>query len=257
MAHFRHRWLAGLLIVLALTVPASLLHAQNASPPAAAPAFTPAQRAEIIEIVRAAMKADPSILRDAVTALQADEARAESAAASAAIAQSGPELARAPGDPVAGNPNGDVTMVEFYDLHCPYCRSMAPVVAKLLSADPKLRLVYKDIPILGPGSILGARAVLAAERQGGYLRLHDAVMAGPAQITEDTLHQEADAAGLDWTRLRHDMDDPAIQARIDANLALAHKLGIQGTPVYVVGEKMLPGAVPLDQLQAAVAAARG
>lgn len=219
--------------------------------------FTPAQRAEIVAVVRAAMKADPSILRDAVAALQADEARAQNAAASAAIAQAGAALARSPGDPVAGNPDGDVTVVEFYDLHCPYCRRMVPVVSKLLADDPKLRLVYKDIPILGPGSTLGARAVLAAEKQGGYLRLHDAVMAGPSQITEETLHAAADAAGLDWPRLRHDMDDPSVQQRIDANLALAHKLGIEGTPVYVVGQKMLPGAVALDQLQAAVAAARG
>ncbi len=203
------------------------------------------------------MKADPSILRDAVAALQADDARAQNAAASAAIAQAGPALAHAPGDPVAGNPDGDVTVVEFYDLHCPYCRKMAPVVSKLLAQDPKLRLVYKDIPILGPGSMLGARAVLAAESQGGYFRLHDAVMAGPSQITEDTLHAAAVAAGLDWPRLRHDMDDPSIQQRIDANLALAHKLGIEGTPVYVVGQKMLPGAVPIEQLQAAVAAAHG
>lgn len=251
------RLLACLLAVLGLAVPAAIPRAQDAPQNAPSASFTPAQRAEIVAVMRAAMKADPSILRDAVAALQADEARVQSAAASAAIAQAGPALAREPGDPVAGNPDGDVTVVEFYDLHCPYCRSMVPIVSQLLAHDPKLRLVYKDIPILGPGSTLGARAVLAAERQGGYLRLHDAIMAGPSQITEDSLHASSDAAGLDWPRLRHDMDDPSVQHRIDANLALAHKLGIEGTPVYVVGEKMLPGAVPLDQLQAAVAGARG
>jgi len=218
--------------------------------------FTPAQRAEIVQIVREALKADPSILRDAVGALQADDARAQEAASRAAIGQAGAALSGTPGDPVAGNPAGNVTLVEFYDLRCPYCRAMLPVMRSLLASDAKLRVVFKDIPVLGPGSVLGARAVLAAQKQGGYLQLQDAVMTGPAQITEDSLHAAADKAGLDWSRLRHDMDDPAIQARINANLALAQSLGVQGTPVFVAGGKMLPGAVPLDQLQAVVAAAR-
>jgi protein-disulfide isomerase len=220
-------------------------------------AFTPAQRAQIVAIVRDALKADPSILRDAVTALQEDDARAQDAAARVAIGKAGPALSHSAGDPVAGNPYGDVTLVEFYDLHCPYCRAMLPVLQSLLASDPKLRVIYKDIPVLGPGSVLGARAVLAAQNQGGYLKLQGVIMTGPGQITEDSLHMAADKAGLDWPRLRHDMDDPAIQARIDANLALAQSLGVQGTPVFVAGGRMLPGAVPLAQLQAAVAAARG
>lgn len=221
-----------------------------------APSFSPAQRADIIAIVRDALRTDPSILRDAITALQAEDTKAQDDAARQAISRAGPALDSTPGDPVAGAADGDVTLVEFYDVRCPYCRSMLPVMAKLLAADPKLRLVYKDIPILGPGSTLGARAVLAAQAQGGYLRLRDAVMKGPQQVTEDTLHTAADSVGLDWPKLRHDMDSPAIQARIDANLALAKDLGIQGTPAYVVGTKLLPGAVSLADLQAAVAATR-
>jgi protein-disulfide isomerase len=104
--------------------------------------------------------------------------------------------------------------------------------------------------------VLGARAVLAAQRQGGYQRLHDAIMAGPPNITEDSLHQDVSRTGLDWDRLQHDMADPAITARIDANLALARDLGVDGTPVYVIGAHMLPGAVDLADLQGAVAELR-
>lgn len=251
------RLLAAMLLGLLAFSPASraddapaISHAPTAS------AFTPAQRAEIVAIVRDAMKADPTILRDAVGALQADEANVKEIAARAAIDHAGPALTRSPADPVAGNPNGDVTVVEFYDLRCPYCRRMLPVLAEMLQKDKKLRLIYKDIPILGQASVLGARAVLAAQRQDGYQRLHDVIMAGPPTITTDTLHAAATTAGLDWERLQRDMADPAIIARINSNLDLAHDLGIDGTPVYIIGKRMLPGAVDLADLQSAIAAAR-
>jgi len=233
-----------------LTVFAATVEAQPA------PSFTSEQRQEIVGIVRVALKSDPSILRDAIIALQEEDGLKQEAVARAAIAQAGDALAKTPGDPVAGNPDGDVTVVEFYDLRCPYCRRMLPVDAELLAGDGKLRLVYKDIPILGPASLLGAKAVLAAQRQGGYLKLHDAIMRGTPTITEASLHEAADAVGLDWSRLQHDMTDPAIQARIDANLGLARSLGVDGTPAYVIGRKMLPGAVDLSALRDAVAATR-
>ncbi len=218
--------------------------------------FTPAQRAEIVAIVRQALVKDPSILRDAVTALQQNEAENRAAAARSAIAGAAGALTATPGDPVAGNPHGDVTVVEFYDLRCPYCRRMIPVMETLLRRDPKVRLVYKDIPILGPGSVLGARAVLAAQKQGGYQRLQSVLMHGPSQITEDSLRNAAKQAGLDWERLRRDMDDPAVAARIKANLDLARQLGVDGTPAFVIGKDLLPGAMELADLQAEVKAAR-
>lgn len=243
------RFVLALLLGLLLTPDA----VRAADPPSA---FTPAQRAEIVAIIRRALVADPTILRDAVTALQQTEAENRAETARGAIAGAGPALTANPGDPVAGNPRGDVTVVEFYDLRCPYCRRMIPVMESLLRQDPKVRLVYKDIPILGPGSVLGARAVLAAQKQGGYDRMQAAVMRGPSQITEDSLHAAAKQAGLDWETLRRDMDDPAVAARIKANLDLARKLGVDGTPAFVVGKDMLPGAVDLADLQAEVKAAR-
>ena len=244
-----------LLTALALAATVALAP-PSAHADASSSAFTPAQRDAIVEIVRDALKSDPSILRDAVAALQADESNIREAASRTAIGKAGPSLTQTSGDPVAGNPSGDVTVVEFYDLRCPYCRRMLPVVADLLRADPKIKLIYKDIPILGPASVLGAKAVLAARRQGGYQKLHDIVMAGPPTITEDSLRADAERAGLDWGRLRRDMDDPGIEKRISDNLDLAHALGIEGTPAYVIGAKLLPGAVDLAELQQAVAAAR-
>ncbi len=223
---------------------------------APAPGFSPAQRAEIIAILRNALRTDPSLLRDAVSGMQAQEAQNEAAAARAAIAGLGAALTEDAGDPVAGNPRGDVTLVEFYDVRCPFCRRMLPVVAELLKRDPGLRVVYKDLPILGPPSVLGARALLAAQLQDGYFRLHDLLMAGPPDIDMVKLRVAATAAGLDWDRLQRDMANPAIQSRIAANLELGRQLHIDGTPAYVIGNRMIAGAVDAAELQAAVAAAR-
>jgi protein-disulfide isomerase len=218
--------------------------------------FDAVQRAAIVEIVRNALKTDPTILRDAIAALQADDTRVQEAAARIAVATSRPALTQQPTDPQTGNPSGDVTMVEFYDVRCPYCRTMLPTMSQLLARDHGIRLVLKDLPILGPGSVLGARALLAAQRQGLYLQYQVAIMQGPPDVTETTLRTQAQSVGLDWARLQHDMADPAIQQRLDANLALAQALHIEGTPAIVLGDRVLPGAMQLADLQQAVAGAR-
>ncbi|MDQ2765204.1 MAG: DsbA family protein, partial [Pseudomonadota bacterium] len=173
----------------------------------------------------------------------------------AAIAQSRNRLVTA-ADPVAGDPNGDVTIVEFFDTRCPYCRRLEPVMDSFLTQDRKVRLVYKDLPILGPGSVLGTKALLAAQRQGAYDKMRDAVMKLPPDTTIAQIEAAAKALGLDWPRMARDMEDPAVQARIDANLKLARDLGIQGTPALVIGDDLIPGALDLPQLRKAVADAR-
>lgn len=217
--------------------------------------FTPAQRAEIVRIVREALKQDPSILRDAVVALQADEGERSQQASREAIAHARGELVT-PADPVAGDPQGDVTIVEFFDTRCPYCRKLEPVMDSFLAKDHRVRLVYKDLPILGPASVLGTKALLAAEKQGAYVKMREAVMKLPPDTTLPAIEASARALGLDWPRLARDMDDPAVQARIDANIKLAHDLGIQGTPALVIGSDLVPGALELPELQKAVADAR-
>ena len=218
--------------------------------------FNTQQRAEIVAIVRQALHDDPSILRDAIDALQQDEGNRQRSAVRAAVAARSQELRHNPADPVAGNPNGDVTVVEFYDPRCPYCRAMRPVVERLLAADPGVRLVYKDIPVLGADSKLEARALLAAQRQGGYLPMQAAEMTASGQPTAEWLRRQATRLGLNGARLVRDMADPAIKERLGANVALAQALGIEGTPSFVIGEQIIPGAVPLSELRGAVAAAR-
>ena len=128
-------------------------------------------------------------------------------------------------------------------------------MAKFLAADKGVRLVYKDLPILGPASTLGSKALLAAQRQNAYEKFRDAVMKLP-DITMTSLEGAAKKLGLDWARLAKDMDDPAVKAQLDANLEIAHTLNIQGTPALIVGEQVVPGAVDADELKKLVAEAR-
>lgn len=225
--------------------------------PAAARAqqFTPAQRAEIVSIIRNTLKQDPSILRDAVAALRADEEKRQEADQRAMIAAHRDALV-SPQDPVAGNPHGSVTIVEFYDTRCPYCRRLEPEMEAFLAKDHDVKLVLKDLPILGPASVLGSKAVLAAQMQGGYDKLREAIMKMPPDTTLAMIQQAAEKLGLDWPKLQRDMKDPAIQKRIDANLKLAQALGIQGTPALIVGDQLVPGAVTMAELQKLVEAAR-
>ena len=125
-----------------------------------------------------------------------------------------------------------------------------------LTQDRKVRLVYKDLPILGPASVLGTKALMAAQKQNAYGRMRAAVMKLPPDTTIEQIETSARGLGLDWPRLARDMDDPSVQARIDANVKLAHDLGIQGTPALVIGNDLVPGAVDLPDLQKAVAEAR-
>jgi protein-disulfide isomerase len=239
------RRLSALAFALLLPVVAG---AQSAPPSSA---FTPAQRAEIVRIVREALKSDPSILRDAVDALRAEEGRRQEATTRTAIGLESKELLHDERDAVVGNPTGTTTLVEFYDIRCPYCRHMQPIVEQLLRQDPQVRLVLKEMPVLGTPSRLGARALLAAARQGAYLKLQERLMRGGAP-TEESLRADAGALGLDWARLQRDMADPAIQEKIDANLALARRLGIEGTPAFVVGGRLIAGEAEMAELQTAI-----
>ena len=220
--------------------------------PAVAEPFTEDQRTQIVQILRDALIHDPSILRDALSALQDDDTRRQ---AQAVLAHQDKLID--PADPVGGNPAGNVTIVEFFDVRCPYCRRMEPDMAKLLATDHSVRVVYKDLPILGPPSILASRALLAAQKQGGYEKLRTRLMQAPPDITEASIRAAAIAAGLDWPRLSRDMNDAAIRQRLNANLQLAREIGIEGTPALVVGKRFIPGAADFAELQSAVAEARG
>jgi protein-disulfide isomerase len=241
-------------VFLAAVLPVGAMAAQSGTTSTAD--FTPAQRGEIISIVRQALQTDPSILRDAITTLQADEAARDAAEAKTSIAAKQKDLLANPGDPEAGNPHGDVTVVEFYDPRCPYCRRMLAGIDAMLQKDRNIRFVYKDIPVLGQPSLMEARAILAAQNQGGYLKMQAALMKDAAQPSEAMIRATAKDVGLDADKLVADMNAPQVTQRLRANLALMKDLKIQGTPAFVVGDQMIPGMVDTDQLEAAVTAAR-
>ena len=219
------------------------------------PSFTPGQREEVVGILRDALRQDPSILREALVALQADEARREDGVQREVLALLGGKLVD-PADPVAGNPQARVTLIEFFDTRCPYCRRLLATTDELLRTDPDVRIVFKDVPVLGPSSQLESRALLAAQRQGGYFPMQQALMHGGGVPTRDTLRAEAERQGLDGGRLVRDIDDPAIKARLDGNIALAQQIGLQSTPALVIGGRLVQGAVELGDLRAMVAQAR-
>jgi len=161
-----------------------------------------------------------------------------------------------PATPVGGNPKGNVTIVEFFDYRCPYCKQVLPALQTLLQEDHELRFVYKEFPVLGPASVTAAHAALAAQRQGKYEAFHTAMMAAKGQINEDTIYKVAGSVGLDVDRLKQDMAAPEIEQELKANLALAEALNIRGTPGFIIGKKIVPGALDLDALKDMIAEAR-
>jgi protein-disulfide isomerase len=227
-----------------------------AAPLAAQESFTPDQRTEVLDILRRALREDPSILREAMAALDAAETRDRAVAAAQALAAERDALARNPADVVRGNPRGDVTVVEFFDVRCGYCRQLTPAITELIRRDPRVRLVLKDLPILGPNSVVASRALIAAQRQGKYGELYDALMALSGDVAEPQIRREAERLGLDWARLRRDMEAPDVMARIETNLALARRIGVEGTPAMVIGDRLVGGAVPVETLVQLVAEAR-
>lgn len=199
---------------------------------------------------------NPAIGVEAIEQLGTRRSRAAGDPAKDSTTARKAELLHDPASPVGGNPQGDVTLVEFFDYNCPYCRRVAPLLADVAAADRKLRVVYKDIPILGPDSVYAAKAALAARRQGKYAEFHHALLDARGVAAEGLVLAIARSIGLDVPRLQHDMDDPSIQAAIDRNLALARRLGIMGTPAFVVGNEIVPGAIDRKTMQAMIRRAR-
>lgn len=199
---------------------------------------------------------NPEVIVEAMQRLQTRQRADEEAEAQGVLKSRADELLRDPDSPVGGNVSGDVTLVEFFDYNCPYCRRVAPVMAEAEKADKNLRIVYKEIPILGPNSVFAAKAALAAQRQGKYGEFHKALMTASGVADETRVLSIASRIGLDIGRLQKDMQDGAIQAAIDKNLALAQALRINGTPSFVVGETILRGATDLDALQSMIRKAR-
>ncbi len=188
--------------------------------------------------------------------MEARQKAGKDAAAAAALVEHRQALERSAADPVLGNPDGDVTIVEFFDYQCGYCKTMTGPLMELVRDDGRIRLVLKEFPILGPESALAARASLAAGRQGKYEPFHMALMGLRGRLNEGAIWQVAAETGLDLDRLRKDMAAPEITAVIEANYRLAQALGIEGTPAFAIGNALVPGAAPREHLAGLVQKAR-
>lgn len=222
----------------------------------AADPLTPAQADAVKALVRQVLRDNPELVMEALQTLEVKQQAEQAENAKKMIAASRASLERDPADPVLGNPNGDVTIVEFFDYRCPYCKQVADTVTKVIKADGKVRLVLKEYPILGPQSVQASLAALAAQRQGKYAELHDALMAHRGTIDDATIERLATAAKLDVARLKADMDSPELKQRLQAVLLQGREIGANGTPAFVIGDRMIPGAVDADALKAAIADVR-
>ena len=222
----------------------------------AATDMPPAQREAIEGIIHDYLIHNPDVLIEALRGAEDKLNREADANAAKVLSDRRSEIFDDPETPVGGNPRGDVTIVEFFDYRCPYCKQVLPSLQTLLKEDRKLRFLYKEMPVLGPQSVIAAHAALAAQRQGKYEAFHTAMMATKGQITEETVYKVAGSVGLDIDRLKQDMSAPDIEQALKANLALANALNIHGTPGFIVGKHIVPGAVELDTLRSMVADAR-
>ncbi|WP_192177409.1 DsbA family protein [Mesorhizobium amorphae] len=200
--------------------------------------------------------AHPEIIMEALQSLDARQREAAAKEAKAALAAKADEIFRDPASPVGGNASGDVTMAEFFDYNCPYCRQVVPIMAQAVADDPQLRIVYKEFPILGPDSMFAAKAALAAQRQDKYAEFHKALYDARTRVTEAVVLKVATEVGLDIPRLKTDMQLPEIQAAIEKNTQLAQALGITGTPGFVVGDQIFPGATDLATMKKLIEQAR-
>ncbi len=216
---------------------------------AAGPAAPPHDKAAIEKIVRNYILAHPEIIPEAMTRLQNREVTA--------LLKSNRKEIEAPyASAIAGNPKGDVSVVVFFDYACPYCREAHADAVKLVAADKGVRLVYRDFPVLSPASDEAAMASLSAAQQGKYTAFHNAMFETPGKVSHERTVAMVRTAGLDEMRTARDLESPALKAEIKKNLELGRALGLTGTPSYVVGDRVLVGAVGLAALQAAVADTR-
>jgi len=201
------------------------------------------------ELVRETLLNDPQILMDAIAVLEQRAAVAEQQSVATVLQEQRDLIERDPNAPVLANPEGDVTVVEFFDYNCPFCRRAMPVVEELIATDADVRVVYREWPILGEGSVFAARAALASREQGLYEEFHWAMMGMNGRAEEQTVLAIAADLGIDIDQLWTDMEAPAVDEHIETSIRLAEMLGITGTPTFIIGQELIPGIVPLEVME--------
>ena len=236
---------------LILTVGASASSAQSISG---------AQRSEIEKIIREYLIQHPEVLQEAMAELEKKQAADEAAKAQAAVKDNAETIFNSSRQVVTGNPQGDVTFVEFFDYNCGYCKRAMDDMFALMKSDPKLKIVLKEFPVLGPGSVEAARVAVAVRMQDKtgkkYMDFHQKLLTGRGQADKARALAVAKEVGLDVARIERDMSSDEVKVTLEESLKLAEKLGLNGTPSYVIGDNVVVGAVGLAALREKVNSAR-
>lgn len=232
--------------------------ADTIAPTAGGKVFTDEQKKALGDIVRDYLIKNPEVLFEVQNALDEKSQKEQDAKLKDFMTKNAKEIYRAAGSSVAGDPNGDVTVVEFFDYNCGYCKRGLPEVQRLIHDDKKVRFVFKELPILSTGSLEAARVALAAKKQGKYWEFHQAMLGSKGQANEASALKIAEALGLDMAKVKADMASDAVKSELQSDLLLAKQLGINGTPHFLVGAKSIPGAPDdlHDQLEALVSGYR-
>lgn len=247
---------AGLIGLMMLAQPAA---AQTAATPAASPAFDDRQRAEIRALIRDYLVRNPDVIQEAMIELEKRQKEAEVQARLKITGDKNGPLYVSPFHTVIGNPDGDVTLVEFFDYNCGYCKRALGDVQRLVENDKNLRVIIKDFPVLGPGSIEAATVVMAAQEQlkaDKIWMLHHRLLATRGQVGRAQALEAAREIGADMARLARQMEKPQIREAIQEAIQIADSLGLTGTPSYVVGPDLVVGAVGYDELKSRIDSVR-
>jgi protein-disulfide isomerase len=228
--------------------------------PARAQGIDPAQRGEIEKIIREYLISHPEVLQEAMVELEKRQQAAEAKKSREAVAQHADKLFKSSRHVTLGNASGDVTLVEFFDYNCGYCKRALADMMALMKADPKLKIVLKEFPVLGQGSVEAAQVAVAVRMQDPdgkkYLDFHQKLLSGRGQADKNRALVAAKEAGADMARLEKDMQSPEVRASLEESFQLAEALGLNGTPSYVVGQDVVVGAVGFEALKERIDAAR-
>jgi len=234
--------------------------ALSAAVPAAAQDFSAAQRGQIEKIIKDYLIKHPEVLQEAMAELEKKQAVAESEKARSAIKTHSEAIFNSPRQVTLGNPQGDVTFVEFFDYNCGYCKRALNDMMELMAKDPKLKVVLKEFPVLGPTSVETAQVAIAVRMQDKtgkkYLEFHQKLLTGRGQIDKAKALAAAKEIGLDMARMEKDLKSDEIGKTLEESMKLAEALGLNGTPSYVIGNDVVIGAVGLAQLSQKIQAAR-
>jgi len=244
-----------------LLAPAALAIALCGAPVAAsAQSFNDAQRGEIQKIMKDYLLTHPEILEEVSAELTKRQAAAEAEKHAAAVTANADTIFNSPRGVTIGNKDGDVTFVEFFDYNCGYCKKAMTDMVEIMKDDPKLKVVLKEFPVLGPGSVEAAQVAVAVRMQDPtgkkYLAFHQNLLGGRGQADKARSMAAAKEAGLDMARLEMDFSSPEVRATIEENFKLAESMGMNGTPSYVIGKQVVIGAVGSAALKEKISNAR-